>query len=122
MIKEDSWILHILLGLRIQIHQITLCRPVRLINIHKLGLCFRVLANPKHDLVSRSPDGIQFRIFKLRVEIDLESGNFLYRLNKVNKMQFELFDGLELVIGRDFDAFGKMLGGVLEVKIIALDE
>lgn len=95
---------------------------MRLINIHKLGLCFRVLANPKHDLVSRSPDGIQFRIFKLRVEIDLESGNFLYRLNKVNKMQFELFDGLELVIGRDFDAFGKMLGGVLEVKIIALDE
>ena len=93
-----------------------------LVNLHKLGLRFRILANPKHDLVGRSPDGIQFRIFELRVEIDLEGGDLLNSLNKVNEMQFELLDGLELVIGRDLDAFREMFGGVLEVKIIALDE
>lgn len=95
---------------------------MRLINLHKLSLCFRVLPNPKHDIISRSPDGIQFCIFELRVEIDLESCNLLNSFNKIDQMQLKLLDGLQLIIRRNLDALGEMFGSILEVKIIALDE
>lgn len=122
MIEEDCWILHIFLGLGVQIHEIPLRRPVCLVDLLKLSLCFRVLPNPKHDLISRSPDGIQFCIFELRVEIYLKSGNLLNSLNKINQMQLELLDGLQLIIGCNLDALCEMFGSVLEIKIVALDE